>query len=132
MTRPAATSIVPRSPRDAASGNLIFDANHRTRQERQFDFGPRWRSLRRLHIGNGEGLAEIELDERFSADVATLRQHPALLDMATGAALYLTKDYDNSEDLFLPITYKKNARLPHPSRAHVQPYPHPPARPCRG
>ncbi len=86
---------------------LVFDENHRTRQERQFDFGPRWQSLRRLYVGKGEGLAEIELEDRFSADVATLRQHPALLDMATGAALYLTKDYDNSEDLFLPITYKK-------------------------
>lgn len=86
---------------------LIFDANHRTRQERQFDFGPRWQSLRRLQVGDGEGLAEIELEPRFSADVATLRQHPALLDMATGAALYLTKDYDNTEDLFLPITYKR-------------------------
>jgi acyl transferase domain-containing protein/thioesterase domain-containing protein/acyl carrier protein len=86
---------------------IIFDANHRTRQERQFDFGPRWQSLRRLHVGNGEGMAEIELEDRFSADVATLRQHPALLDMATGAALYLTKDYDNTEDLFLPITYRR-------------------------
>jgi acyl transferase domain-containing protein/thioesterase domain-containing protein len=86
---------------------IVFDETHRTRQERQFDFGPRWRSLRRLHIGKGEGLAVIELDDRFAADVATLRQHPALLDMATGAALYLTEDYGNSGDLFLPISYKR-------------------------
>jgi thioesterase domain-containing protein/NAD(P)-dependent dehydrogenase (short-subunit alcohol dehydrogenase family)/acyl carrier protein len=86
---------------------IVFDEQNRTRQERQFDFGPRWRSLRRLHLGKGEGLAEIELDERFSADVATLRQHPALLDMATGAALYLTDDYDHCDDLFLPISYRR-------------------------
>lgn len=86
---------------------IVFDENHRTRQERQFNFGPRWQSLRRLHVGKGEGLAEIELEERFAADVVTLRQHPALLDMATGAALYLTKDYDTTNDLFLPITYKR-------------------------
>jgi acyl transferase domain-containing protein/thioesterase domain-containing protein len=86
---------------------IVFDEQNRTRQERQFEFGPRWRSLRRLHLGKGEGLAEIELDEKFSADVVTLRQHPALLDMATGAALYLTDDYDHCDDLFLPISYRR-------------------------
>jgi acyl transferase domain-containing protein/thioesterase domain-containing protein len=86
---------------------IVFDEQNRTRQERQFQFGPRWRSLRRLHLGKGEGLAEIELDEQFSADVATLRQHPALLDMATGSALYLTDDYDRCDDLFLPISYRR-------------------------
>ena len=86
---------------------IVFDDEHRTRQERQFDFGPRWRSLRRLHVGNREGLAEIELDEKFSADVSDLRVHPALLDMATGASLYLTSDYESSDDLFLPISYKR-------------------------
>ena len=86
---------------------ILFDEQNRTRQERQFAFGPRWRSLRRLLLGKGEGLAEIELDEKFSADVVTLRQHPALLDMATGAALYLTEDYDHCDDLFLPISYRR-------------------------
>jgi len=86
---------------------IVFDEQNRTRQERQFEFGPRWRSLRRLHLGKAEGLAEIELDLRFAADVATLRQHPALLDMATGAALYLTWDYDHCQDLFLPIAYRR-------------------------
>ena len=86
---------------------IVFDEQHRTRQERQFDFGPRWRSLRRFHIGNHEGLAEIVLDERFAKDLSTLRIHPALLDMATGASLYLTEDYEHSDDLFLPISYKR-------------------------
>ena len=86
---------------------ILFDEQNRTRQECQFAFGPRWRSLRRLHLGKRECLAEIELDEKFSADVATLRQHPALLDMATGAALYLTDDYDHCDDLFLPISYRR-------------------------
>ena len=39
---------------------ILFDEQNRTQQERQFAFGPRWRSLRRLHLGKGEGLAEIE------------------------------------------------------------------------
>ena len=85
----------------------VFDDQHRTRQERQLNFGPRWRSLRRLSMSRQEGLAEIELDERFAADFSTLRVHPALLDMATGASLYLTEDYEHSDDLFLPISYKR-------------------------
>ena len=86
---------------------ILFNAQHQTRQEIRLAFGPRWQSLRRLSLGSGEALAEIELDARFAADVDVLRQHPALLDMCTGAALYLTKDYDQSEDLFLPIHYKR-------------------------
>ncbi|WP_420238504.1 type I polyketide synthase [Telmatobacter bradus] len=86
---------------------LTFDAAHRTRQEQHFSFGPRWRSLRRIDVGRGEALAEVALDAEFSADVNDIRQHPSLLDMATGAAFYLTAKYENSTDLFLPIGYKR-------------------------
>ena len=86
---------------------IIFDDQHRTRQERQLVFGPRWRSLRRLFLGKGEALAEVELDEKLTGDVATFHIHPALLDLATGAAVYLTADYESSDDLFLPISYKR-------------------------
>jgi len=86
---------------------IVFDDQNRTRQERQLIFGPRWRSLRRLLLGEDEALAEVELDGRLVGDVSTFRIHPALLDLATGAALYLTPGYDVSADLFLPIFYKK-------------------------
>ncbi len=86
---------------------IVFDQQHRTRQERQFKFGPRWQSLRRIKLGNREALGEIVLEDRFYPDLSTLRIHPALLDMATGASLYLTEGYDQSDDLFLPISYKR-------------------------
>ncbi len=84
-----------------------FDEEHRTRQERQLVFGPRWRSLKRLLIGKQEALAEITLDEKFLEDTSIYRLHPALLDLATGAAFYLTENYDDSNDLFLPFSYKR-------------------------
>lgn len=90
-----------------------FDEEHRTRQERQLAFGPRWRSLSRLLIGEGEALAEIELDAKFAAEVSSFRMHPALLDLATGASFYLTDNYEQSNDLFLPISYKI-MRMYHP------------------
>jgi acyl transferase domain-containing protein/thioesterase domain-containing protein len=86
---------------------IVFDQLHRTRQEHQFKFGPRWQSLRRIKLGNREALGEIVLEDRFHPDLTTLRIHPALLDMATGASLYLIEDYDQSDDLFLPISYKR-------------------------
>jgi len=85
---------------------FLFDENHRTRQERKLAFGPRWRSLRKLLIGHREALAEIELDAKFSADLNRYPIHPALLDLATGASFYLTDNYEESNDLFLPISYK--------------------------
>lgn len=86
---------------------VVFDEQHRTRQERYLDFGPRWHSLKRLRIGKHEGLAELALDDRFSADSSVYRMHPALLDLATGCSLYLTDGYESSDDLYLPFSYKK-------------------------
>lgn len=106
-TRPASTVDRAALAARCNAREILFNAQQQTRQEIRLAFGPRWQSLRRLSLGSGEALAEIELDARFAADVDVLRQHPALLDMCTGAALYLTKDYDRSEDLFLPIHYKR-------------------------
>jgi NADP-dependent 3-hydroxy acid dehydrogenase YdfG/acyl carrier protein len=99
-------------------GTISFDEQHLTRQERHLTFGPRWQSLRRLLIGRGEALAEIELDAKFLADVTAFRMHPALLDLATGSSFYLTDKYEDSDDLFLPISYK-TLRLYHPLPARL-------------
>jgi acyl transferase domain-containing protein/thioesterase domain-containing protein/acyl carrier protein len=103
---------------------IVFDEQHRTKQERYFDFGPRWHCLKRLHIGKQEGLAELELDDRFSADCAAYRMHPALLDLATGCSLYLTDGYESSDDLYLPFSYKKlclHRPLPSKLFSHIRP-----------
>ncbi|MFP5206979.1 MAG: type I polyketide synthase [Acidobacteriota bacterium] len=120
----------PASPVDRAAlaarcntREVLFDAQHKTRQEIRLTFGPRWGSLRRLRLGAAEALAEVELDAKFASDIDVLRQHPALLDMCTGAALYLTKNYDQSEDLFLPIHYKRlrvYRRLPARLYSHIR------------
>jgi thioesterase domain-containing protein/NADP-dependent 3-hydroxy acid dehydrogenase YdfG/acyl carrier protein len=96
---------------------IVFDEQHRTKQELYFDFGPRWHCLNWLKIGKGEGLAELQLDSRFAADCSTFLMHPTLLDLATGCALYLTDGYESSADLHLPLSYKKiSVYHPFPSR----------------
>ncbi|HUD56687.1 MAG TPA: SDR family NAD(P)-dependent oxidoreductase [Terracidiphilus sp.] len=96
---------------------IAFDEQHRTKQELYFDFGPRWHCLNWLKIGKGEGLAELQLDPRFASDCSTFLMHPALLDLATGCALYLTDGYESSADLHLPLSYKRiSVYHPFPSR----------------
>jgi acyl transferase domain-containing protein len=63
--------------------------------------GPRWQSLRRLHLGEGESVAELELDELFAGELADYVLHPALLDVAAGA-VQLLGDGD-----YLPLTYDR-------------------------
>ncbi|MGA3093637.1 MAG: polyketide synthase dehydratase domain-containing protein, partial [Terriglobales bacterium] len=108
------------------SRRIHFDEQRRTRQERYFDFGRRWQSLEVLHVGEGEGLAELQLGQDFSADIETWPFHPALLDMATAAALYLIPGYEESEALYLPMSYKRTTFYrPLPARvySHIRCHP---------
>jgi acyl transferase domain-containing protein len=66
-------------------------------------WGPRWQSLKRVHIGQGEGLALLELPAEFAADLAAFALHPALLDVATGLIGFL------EEGTHLPISYQRLA-----------------------
>jgi acyl transferase domain-containing protein/thioesterase domain-containing protein/acyl carrier protein len=88
---------------------INFDELQRTQQERYFTFGPRWRSLRTVHIGQREALAELRLENDFAQDLPTWFLHPALLDLATGVALYLIEGYGASDFMYLPLSYKQIA-----------------------
>ena len=79
----------------------------KTRQEKYFEFGGRWRSLQTLRVGRGEGLAQLELPAEFRGDLERYVLHPALLDIATGCALYLIPGYETSEALYLPMSYRR-------------------------
>ena len=76
-----------------------------TGQEAHLDFGPRWRVLKRLGYGRGEGLARLALPEAFRADLAEgYVLHPALMDMATGWAMGLIPGYQGRA-LWVPVSY---------------------------
>ena len=105
--RPPADQDVATIRSRCSSDRIDFDDQHRTRQERFFDFGPRWRNLHTLCIGDREALAELQLGQEFSADLETWMVHPALLDLATGSALYLIDGYRESKALYLPLSYKR-------------------------
>jgi polyketide synthase PksJ len=63
--------------------------------------GARWRSLRRILLGGGESMVELELDEVFAGELASFGLHPALLDVAAGA-VQVMGDGD-----YLPLAYDR-------------------------
>lgn len=77
-----------------------------TQQENHIRFGPRWKVLREMYFGDGEALAYLELPPEFDDDVRQYSMHPALMDLATGFALPLIENYESTDDLFVPFSYK--------------------------
>src|SRR6201999_2501301 len=65
--------------------------------------GPRWHSLKSLHLGTDELLAFIELPEEFSNDLEKYKLHPAIIDVVTGVA----KQHLSDGGSYLPLSYKK-------------------------
>ncbi|CDZ34083.1 Non-ribosomal peptide synthase [Neorhizobium galegae bv. officinalis] len=75
-------------------------------QEKHIRFGPRWAVLRSMAMGRGKAIAELKLDPIFADDLAKgILLHPGLLDIATGFAMQLAKDYDAETSLWAPATY---------------------------
>ncbi|MEA1620048.1 SDR family oxidoreductase [Erythrobacter sp. T5W1-R] len=88
-------------PAERAVGNETLSS----RQEANLAFGPRWRVIRSMAYGQGEGLAELSLPQEFARDLgAGIILHPALLDLATGWAMDLVEGYDSSH-LWVPVSY---------------------------
>ncbi|WP_226439744.1 non-ribosomal peptide synthetase/type I polyketide synthase [Pseudomonas sp. MWU16-30316] len=63
---------------------LADEVEHAALNTRLGLFGPRWKCFRSIWLGQDEGLALLELDQVFAADLERFALHPALLDMATG------------------------------------------------
>lgn len=70
-------------------------------------FGPRWQNVLDIRKGAGEAVIDLELDPSFSDDLTKLAYHPALLDMATGAAQGLIPGFQQSTDFLVPFGYDR-------------------------
>ncbi len=93
------------------------------KQARHIEFGPRWRSLKRMHFGANEAVSYLELAEEYAADLEAFHLHPALLDAATGSAMLTIPDYDRTEDLYVPVSYQSITvfgRLPRRCYCHIR------------
>jgi acyl transferase domain-containing protein/NAD(P)-dependent dehydrogenase (short-subunit alcohol dehydrogenase family) len=72
----------------------------------QMAFGPRWACVDGVRYGEGEALIALSLDPSFWHDLGPWPLHPALLDMATGAAQELLPAVDLTRDFFVPQAYR--------------------------
>jgi acyl transferase domain-containing protein/thioesterase domain-containing protein/acyl carrier protein len=83
-----------------------FDAYAQdTQQEKHLAFGPRWKVLRKVQLGAGEGLAWLELGREYADDVKSVPLHPALLDLGCHFGLPLIEGYAQQDALFVPLSF---------------------------
>ena len=47
----------------------------------------------------------MELSPEFASEADTYRLHPALLDMATGSAMFLIRGNETAKHLYVPVSY---------------------------
>ncbi|MFN3218207.1 MAG: type I polyketide synthase [Acidimicrobiales bacterium] len=78
-----------------------------TRQEDHIRFGPRWRCLHELRMGEREALGSLRLADAFVGDLDRHLFHAALADIATGFGLDLIPGYAalESPPLYVPFGY---------------------------
>ncbi len=109
--------------RRCSRSTLTFSSDvQNTKQAKFLYFGPRWRSLRRIHFGERELISFSELPEEFTSDLESVGLHPALLDVATGSAMFAISGYEKTEDLYVPILYQRlrvYGALPRHCYAHI-------------
>jgi thioesterase domain-containing protein/acyl carrier protein len=106
-----------------ANRELIFSHRQNRVQESFFDFGPRWQVLERIGFGQDEALVTICLPAEFLSELDTYRVHPALLDMASGTALFLVPDYESLHRAYVPMNYGQitvRERLPRRFYSHIR------------
>lgn len=93
-------ALVARCGREVQEGEGLPTA-----QEAHLAFGPRWRVLNRVALGNGEGVAHLALPQAFRGDLERgYVLHPALMDLATGWAMGLIAGYQ-ARALWVPVSY---------------------------
>ena len=76
-----------------------------TAEHNHLIWGDRWRCINTVSSGKKEAVIELELDDKFVDELSDYVLHPAIMDMATGAAQALNPDYNPVEDLYIPISY---------------------------
>ena len=87
------------------------------------DFGPRWSNVQAIHLGQGEALIDLALPAGFGSDLPAYGLHPALLDMATGAAQKLIPGFAGDDDFYVPFSYGRvlvTRPLPPTFSSHVR------------
>ncbi len=76
-------------------------------QERSVEFGPRWRNIARMQLGERVATAELQLPQQFASDLTDYSVHPAIVDMAATFGLHLVDDSERRQNLFVPLSVER-------------------------
>lgn len=76
-------------------------------QDRYLDFGPRFQTHRYIGYGEASAYARLELPPEYAADLEHHPLHPALLDIGTGCAMELLRNYNPNDAMFVPFRYQR-------------------------
>ncbi len=101
--RPAPLDLSRIAARCADKTSGTPDNRLKSPQEAHLKFGPRWHVLSETALGDGEGLARLDLPA--AAGDPGIILHPGLLDLATGWAMGLIPGYAG-RDLWVPVSYR--------------------------
>ena len=85
--------------------------------------GPRWKSVLAVDLGVREALVTLALPSAFAAELDTYHLHPALLELATGAAQGIVPGFDSRTTVHVPLSYGRvllRHRLPARLISHVR------------
>jgi acyl transferase domain-containing protein/acyl carrier protein len=94
---------------------MVFSKKEVKPREGILIFGPRWRNFERIHFGENQALAYLQLGDTFNRDLDDFKLHPALLDSATGFLFH----YINEESAYIPFSYKRlRIRKPLPAKIY--------------
>ncbi len=99
------------APENIHLGSIIERCNkHKedlrgTAEHNQLIFGDRWQCMNAINYGKKEAVIELEINQAYIEELKDYILHPAILDMATGAAQALNPDYDPLKDLYIPVSY---------------------------
>jgi len=85
--------------------NAVFTEEDNQQHAGHLIFGERWRNIRQVMAGENEGLAIIELPEKYQGDLEDYHLHPGLLDSATSFLL----GFINKTRLYIPLSYESLA-----------------------
>lgn len=72
--------------------------------QRGVDFGPRWQNIAGMQLGRGEGVAHLQLAQRFAGDLKVFAMHPALADIGATFGLHLLEPAQREATLYVPLS----------------------------
>jgi thioesterase domain-containing protein/acyl carrier protein len=76
-------------------------------QSEAVSFGPRWRNIQSVCLGEHGAEAKIELPALYAGDLSVFQAHPALMDMATTFGLYLVGKAAERDTVYVPMSAER-------------------------